>query len=115
MAEVRTPWRMDAPYEQAGDVRDQLLGQVIDGRYRIIRVLGRGGMGVVYEAEQVTVERRVALKMMSAELSEEPDVVARFIREAGHLCNLSHPVEYNTALAAFLNRPLQPVPDAIND
>lgn len=40
---------------------------------------------------------------------------ARFIREAGHLCNLSHPVEYNTALAAFLNRPLQPVPDAIND
>lgn len=39
----------------------------------------------------------------------------RFIRDAGHLCNLSHPVEFNTALAAFLNRPLQPVPDAIND
>lgn len=40
---------------------------------------------------------------------------ARFIREAGHMCNLSHPVEFNAALAAFLNRPLQPVPDAIND
>lgn len=40
---------------------------------------------------------------------------ARFIREAGHMCNLSHPVEYNAALAAFLARPLQPVPDAIND
>ena len=40
---------------------------------------------------------------------------ARFIREAGHMCNLSHPVEFNAALAAFLNRPLQPVPDATND
>lgn len=40
---------------------------------------------------------------------------ARFIREAGHMCNLTHPLEYNAALAAFLNRPLQPVPDAIND
>lgn len=40
---------------------------------------------------------------------------ARFIRDAGHMCNLSHPAEFNTALAAFLNRPLQPVPDATND
>lgn len=40
---------------------------------------------------------------------------ARFIREAGHMCNLSHPAEYNAALTAFLARPLQPVPDAIND
>ena len=40
---------------------------------------------------------------------------ARFIRDAGHLCNLSHPVEFNAALSAFLARPLQPVPDAIND
>jgi len=39
----------------------------------------------------------------------------RFIREAGHMCNLSHPVEYNAALAGFLSRPMQPVPDAIND
>jgi pimeloyl-ACP methyl ester carboxylesterase len=39
----------------------------------------------------------------------------RFIRGAGHMCNLSHPVEYNAALAAFLARPLQPVPDAVND
>lgn len=40
---------------------------------------------------------------------------ARFVRGAGHLCNLSHPVPYNAALAAFLTRPLLPVPDAMND
>lgn len=40
---------------------------------------------------------------------------ARFVRGAGHLCNLSHPVPYNAALAAFLSRPLLPVPDAMND
>jgi pimeloyl-ACP methyl ester carboxylesterase len=40
---------------------------------------------------------------------------ARFVRDGGHLCNLSHPVEYNAALSAFLARPLMPVPDAVND
>lgn len=40
---------------------------------------------------------------------------ARFVRGAGHLCNLSHPVPYNAALAAFLTQPLLPVPDAMND
>ncbi|MDK2757111.1 MAG: alpha/beta hydrolase [Blastomonas fulva] len=40
---------------------------------------------------------------------------ARFVRGAGHLCNLSHGLEYNAALCAFLARPLMPVPDAVND
>lgn len=40
---------------------------------------------------------------------------ARFVRGAGHLCNLSHPMDFNAALAAFLTRPLLPVPDAMND
>jgi pimeloyl-ACP methyl ester carboxylesterase len=40
---------------------------------------------------------------------------ARFVRGAGHLCNLSHPAQYNAALAGFLARPLLPVPDAVND
>ncbi|WP_052129797.1 alpha/beta fold hydrolase [Sphingomonas sp. 35-24ZXX] len=40
---------------------------------------------------------------------------ARFVREGGHLCNLSHPIEFNAVLSAFLSRPLLPVPDAVND
>lgn len=40
---------------------------------------------------------------------------ARFVRGAGHLCNLSHAPAYNTAVSAFLARPLLPVPDAVND
>lgn len=40
---------------------------------------------------------------------------ARFVRGAGHLCNLSHPAQYNAAVSAFLARPLLPVPDAVND
>ena len=56
---------------------------VIDGKYTIIRQLGRGGMGAVYEARHGGTGRRVAVKVIAAKvLRDEPDVVARFQREA---------------------------------
>jgi tetratricopeptide (TPR) repeat protein len=59
------------------------VGQVIDGKYRIVRMLGRGGMGAVYEALHLTVGRRVAVKAIASEmLRRQPDAVARFQREA---------------------------------
>ena len=56
-------------------------GTVI-GPLRIIRLLGRGGMGEVYEAEQVALRRRVAVKRISEHLIEHPDALKRFEREA---------------------------------
>jgi serine/threonine protein kinase/Flp pilus assembly protein TadD len=61
------------------------------GEYRLVRRLGRGGMGVVYEAWQTSVERRVALKVLPAGLVGDPTLVARFVREARAAGKLQHP------------------------
>ncbi len=65
-------------------------GQVVAG-YRIERVLGTGSMGTVYLAANPTLPRREALKILSAELSRNPDFRARFIREAEVAAGLDHP------------------------
>lgn len=66
-----------------------MIGQQI-GRYRIEREIGRGGMGVVYEGTQVTLDRRVAIKMLASHLADA-DSSARFQREALTLAKLAHP------------------------
>jgi serine/threonine protein kinase len=60
----------------------QLIGQVIDGKYRIVRLLGTGGMGAVYEGENLRIRRKVAIKMLHVSVSTQADVVKRFEREA---------------------------------
>ncbi|MFT3771981.1 MAG: protein kinase [Minicystis sp.] len=57
-------------------------GQIIDGKYRITRLLGTGGMGAVYEGENIRIRRKVAIKMLHASVSSQPEVIARFEREA---------------------------------
>jgi serine/threonine-protein kinase len=57
-------------------------GQIIDGKYRIVRLLGTGGMGAVYEGENIRIRRRVAIKMLHGSASTQPEVIARFEREA---------------------------------
>lgn len=58
--------------------------------YQILRELGRGGMGLVYEAEQLSLNRRVALKILPAELASDEIAVARFLREAKSAAALHH-------------------------
>lgn len=58
------------------------LRALVDGKYRIVRELGRGGMGVVYEAAHEQIRRRVALKVLHPEVAASPDAVARFQQEA---------------------------------
>src|SRR6185503_20628293 len=61
------------------------------GGYRVVRMIGRGGMGVVYEAVQTSLKRPVALKVLRPELARDPDFVARFEREARLQASLEHP------------------------
>ncbi|MGV0626095.1 serine/threonine-protein kinase PknH/PknJ [Mycolicibacter minnesotensis] len=67
-----------------------VAGQIVAG-YRIQRLLGSGGMGSVYLAANPTLPRRDALKVLSAELSRNPDFRARFTREAEVAAGLDHP------------------------
>ena len=57
-------------------------GDIIDGRYRVVRRLGVGGMGAVYEGHSLLADRRIAIKVMHASIAEQRDAVARFEREA---------------------------------
>lgn len=72
---------------------DPLVGQVVGGRYRITKIIGEGGMGIVYEAEQQmgSAVRKVAVKTLHPELSRDPSVTARFHRECGTVSQLEHP------------------------
>jgi len=72
-------------------VSDALVGRLVDGRYQVVGRIARGGMATVYEAIDVRLERRVALKVMHASLSEDQDFVDRFIAEARSAARLSHP------------------------
>jgi serine/threonine protein kinase len=67
------------------------MRDTVVSHYRIIGKLGTGGMGVVYEAEDSRLPRKVALKFLSDELSADPDAARRFAREAATIALLSHP------------------------
>jgi serine/threonine-protein kinase len=57
-------------------------GEIIEGKYRIVRMIGEGGMGAVYEGENVRIQRRVAIKVLHAGVAENAETVLRFEREA---------------------------------
>jgi serine/threonine protein kinase len=66
------------------------VGQRLCERYRLDRLLGRGAMGAVYAAHDLSLDRAVAVKLVRAELAAEPKVLERFHREAEALARLSH-------------------------
>jgi serine/threonine-protein kinase len=76
---------------------DPLVGQLVDGRYRIEGVLGKGGMGLVYRARHQVLGKPLALKVLLPEVSRDGDVMERFKREAQaasaigspHICDVS--------------------------
>ncbi len=67
------------------------VGQVLAGKYRIVRLVGAGGMGAVYEAQNTWTERRVALKILRPELAVDADRVRRFVQEAQNATRIAHP------------------------
>lgn len=93
---VLTPPDADAPPDAAAAIlapQDLLIGQTLGGKYKLIRLLGEGGMGAVYEGEQQlgTAKRKVAVKTLHTHLSRDPNIRARFEREVGTVAELEHP------------------------
>jgi serine/threonine protein kinase len=71
--------------------KDPTLGQVVAGRFRIEELVGQGGMGKVYRARHLSLERDVCIKMLKPALLEDPTLVGRFEREAKAASRLNHP------------------------
>ena len=68
--------------EMQGQHQDPLIGQVLDGRYKIESVLGEGGMGIVYKAVHTALRKPLAIKVLRPEVSKNEQIVARFKQEA---------------------------------
>ncbi len=68
-----------------------LTGAVLGGAYQVTHLIGEGGMGAVYEALQLRLNKRVAIKVMSRELASNSEALARFRREAEVTSRLGHP------------------------
>jgi serine/threonine-protein kinase len=69
---------------------DSLVGQILDARYRIVRKIGEGGMGEVYAAEHVHIEKRFAIKLLRSEIVSNPEAVQRFRQEARSSSSIGH-------------------------
>jgi serine/threonine protein kinase len=68
-----------------------LPGQIVDGKYRVETLLGRGGMGAVFRAVHLGTDRIVALKVINPAMADQPEYLARFSREARACGRLRHP------------------------
>ncbi len=73
------------------DTGDELVGTRIDNRFEVLAPLGRGGMGVVYRARQLSIGREIAIKVLDRRIEKDVAAVKRFFREAKLASTLAHP------------------------
>ncbi len=78
------------PPDPTNELRER-LARTLAGRYEITRLLGRGGMAVVFLAEDLALERQVAIKVLPPEVSHDPKLIPRFQQEAKTAAKLDHP------------------------
>jgi len=69
---------------------DALKGKVVGDRYRLVSVIGEGGMGTVYLAEHITIGKKLAVKVLATEFARQQSYRRRFLREAQAICQISH-------------------------
>src|SRR5215475_1215751 len=77
--------------QMTGQTTGQMIGRLLDGKYRLEELCGRGGMGAVYRALHVGTGRRVAVKVIAPELAGNREFIERFRREAKTIGRLRHP------------------------
>src|SRR5262247_229932 len=77
--------------QMTGQTTGQMIGRLLDGKYRLEELCGRGGMGAVYRALHVGTGRRVAVKVIAPELAGDREFIERFRREAKTIGRLRHP------------------------
>ena len=83
---------VDSQEQRRGDGSgDPLIGRLLDGRYSIERFVARGGMATVYQATDIRLQRRVAVKVMHPAMAQDAEFVARFDREARSAAAIDHP------------------------
>jgi serine/threonine protein kinase/Flp pilus assembly protein TadD len=85
-APVPAPQPVD-PFDSEGD----LIGRVIENRYRLLRKIGEGGMGTIYAGEHVEIRKGVAIKILHPVYSKQQNLVERFRREARAASRIGHP------------------------
>jgi serine/threonine protein kinase len=85
---------MDGPPPASGSFPQMasasLVGEVLDGRYRLVRKLGEGGMGEVYAADHVHIEKKFAVKLLKQEIVSNKEAVIRFRQEARSASSIGH-------------------------
>jgi len=90
VAELRERLAQAAPTPTSGDAT-QIVASPARARYRIVKELGRGGMGIVYHAEDQVLQRPVAYKVLPSAIREDPKCLDDFLREARIAASLQHP------------------------
>ncbi len=79
-----------ASMSMAGEGDASMIGEVLDGRYKIVKKLGEGGMGEVYAAEHVHIAKKVAIKLLRREVVSNEEAVSRFRQEARSASTIGH-------------------------
>jgi serine/threonine-protein kinase len=80
----------DARLANLKEAPDPYIGTILGERYKVLSKLGAGGMGAVYLAEHVVIERKVAIKILSQDFAHKADLVQRFIQEARAAARIGH-------------------------
>ncbi|MBK7994934.1 MAG: serine/threonine protein kinase [Blastocatellia bacterium] len=75
---------------KTAQVADPMIGRMIADKYRVEKLLGRGGMGAVYEGQHLLLDRRVAIKVLQQNMANDEQAASRFIREAKASARIEH-------------------------
>ena len=70
---------------------ENFIGKTLDNRYKISKVIGKGGMAIVFEAFDVVTNKIVALKVLKDDIAKDPQAVKRFVNESKAISMLHHP------------------------